>query len=177
MKQHVKALDKDGACFKYILEKFPRLSYEKVREGLFMGPQIRKLMLDQTFEATMKSVELDAWLSLKSVVYNFLGNHKHPDYVTIVENLLKNFQKLGCNMSLKVHFLHSHLDYFPRNLGEVSEEQGERFHQDIKEMEKRYQGYWNISMMADYCWSLKRDLPAVQQSRLSRKRSFLPKTT
>jgi hypothetical protein len=35
-------------------------------------------------------------------------------------------------MSLKVHFLNAHLDYFPENLGAVSEEQGERFHQDIK---------------------------------------------
>lgn len=51
--------------------------------------------------------------------------------------MLKAFQALGCLMSLKVHFLHSQLDYFPENLGDVSEEQGERFHQDIKEMEKR----------------------------------------
>jgi hypothetical protein len=40
-------------------------------------------------------------------------------------------------MSLKVHFLDSHLDYFPANLGAISEELGERFHQDIKEMERR----------------------------------------
>ncbi|GFT58353.1 putative DD41D transposase [Trichonephila clavipes] len=60
-------------------------------------------------------------------------------------------------MSVNVHFLHSHLDYFPENLGVVSEEQGERFHQDIKEMERRYQGRWNVNMMADYCWMLKRE--------------------
>ncbi|UYV63953.1 hypothetical protein LAZ67_2006122 [Cordylochernes scorpioides] len=47
---------------------------------------------------------------------------------------------LGCNMSLKIHFLHSHLDFFPDNLGAVSDEHGERFHQDISGMEKRYQG-------------------------------------
>ena len=35
-------------------------------------------------------------------------------------------------MSVKVHFFHSHLDYFPENLGAMSEEQGERFHKDIK---------------------------------------------
>ncbi|GFU46855.1 hypothetical protein TNCV_640091 [Trichonephila clavipes] len=29
-------------------------------------------------------------------------------------------------MSVKVHFLHSHLDYFPENLGAVSEEQGDK---------------------------------------------------
>ena len=27
-------------------------------------------------------------------------------------------------MSLKMHFLHSHLDFFPPNLGAVSDEQG-----------------------------------------------------
>jgi hypothetical protein len=42
-------------------------------------------------------------------------------------------------MSLKLHFLFLHLDQFPENLGAVSEEQGERFHQDIKEMERWYQ--------------------------------------
>lgn len=35
-------------------------------------------------------------------------------------------------MSLNQHFLHSHFDYFPENLGTVSEKQGEIFHQDIK---------------------------------------------
>ena len=34
--------------------------------------------------------------------------------------------------SVKVHFLHDHLGYFPENLGTFSEERGERFHQDIK---------------------------------------------
>ncbi|UYV64609.1 hypothetical protein LAZ67_3001303 [Cordylochernes scorpioides] len=43
-------------------------------------------------------------------------------------------------MSLKIHFLHSHLDFFPDNLGAVSDEHGERFHQAISSMEKRYQG-------------------------------------
>lgn len=38
----------------------------------------------------------------------------------------------GLNMSLKIHFLHSHLDFFPENLGDVSDEHGERFHQEIK---------------------------------------------
>ena len=60
-------------------------------------------------------------------------------------------------MSLKIHFLHSHLGEFPGNLGEVSDEQGERFHQDIAEMERRYQGRWDPSMLGDYCWSLLRD--------------------
>jgi len=43
-------------------------------------------------------------------------------------------------MSLKIHLLDSHLDFFPDSLGAVSDEHGERFHQDISALEKRYQG-------------------------------------
>jgi hypothetical protein len=70
-------------------------------------------------------------------------------------------------MSLKVHFLDSHLDFFPENLGAVSDEHGERFHQDISIMEDWYQGKWSLSMLADYCWTLKRDVPQVTYSRKS----------
>lgn len=38
-------------------------------------------------------------------------------------------------MNVKMDFLHSHLDYF---LGILSEEHGERFRQDIKEVERGY---------------------------------------
>ena len=42
-------------------------------------------------------------------------------------------------MSLKIHFLHSYLNFFPPNLGAVSDEHGKRFHQDITKMESTYQ--------------------------------------
>jgi hypothetical protein len=77
-------------------------------------------------------------------------------------------------MSVKMHFLSSHLDYFPDNCGDTSEEQGERFHQDIRVMEERYQGRWDVNMLADYCWCLKRDVPAAEHKRKSLKKPFLP---
>jgi hypothetical protein len=77
------------------------------------------------------------------------------------------YKAMGCNMSLKVHFLDSHLDFFPENLGAISDEHGERFCKDISNMEKWYQGKWSLSMMADYCWTLKRDVPQVTYSRKS----------
>ena len=97
---------------------------------------MRQLMKDKEFIETM-SQEKNGWIAFSQVVNNFLGNTKFPEYKEIVKNLLDNFHKLGCNMSVKVHFLNSHLEYFPENLGALSEEQGERFHQDIKIMEKR----------------------------------------
>lgn len=38
----------------------------------------------------------------------------------MVERLLSSFKLLGCNMSIKIHFLFSHLDQFPSNLGDYS---------------------------------------------------------
>lgn len=72
----------------------------------------------------------------------------------------------------KIHFLHSHLDRFPDNLGDYSEEQGERFHQDIRIMEERYQGRRDSHMMADYCWTLKRDCPDKVNKRKSQRKRF-----
>ena len=82
---------------------------------------------------------MGAWESLKEVIRNFLGNHKRSNYEAIIKNMLRNFQILDFLMSLKLHFLYSHLSHFPDTLGAVSEEQNERFHQDKKKMERRYQ--------------------------------------
>lgn len=51
--------------------------------------------------------------------------------------MLKVFQALGCvTVGLNDHFFYSHLDYYSENLGDSIEEQGQRFRQDIKEMER-----------------------------------------
>jgi hypothetical protein len=57
--------------------------------------------------------------------------------------------------------------------GDLNEEQGELFHQEIKTMEERYQGKWDTYIMADYCWGLMRDYPGKIYSRKSPKRSFI----
>ncbi|CAH0558226.1 unnamed protein product [Brassicogethes aeneus] len=38
----------------------------------------------------------------------------------------------------------------PHNLGDVSDEHGERFHQQMKAVERRYHGFWDATMMAGY---------------------------
>ena len=74
MKQFVKALDKHGICFNYIVKKFPSLSMEKLQAGNFHGPQIRKLIQDQAFTSHMTALESAAWCSYVSVVREFLDN-------------------------------------------------------------------------------------------------------
>lgn len=72
-----------------------------------------------------------------------------------VEKLLSHFQQPGCNMSIKVHSVHSNFDRFPNNLGGLSYEQGEGFHHDTSTMEERYQGVWDAHVIADHCWNNK----------------------
>ena len=69
-----------------------------------------------------------------------LGNKRSDDCVSLVQNMLDNYCDIGTNMSIKVHFLDSHLDRFPENFGEISVEQDKRFHQDIKIMEEQCHG-------------------------------------
>ncbi|UYV70966.1 hypothetical protein LAZ67_8001268 [Cordylochernes scorpioides] len=125
------------------MTKFPKISCSKITEGIFIGPRIRKLINDEEFIATLKEDEKNAWLALIDIVKHFSGNNKSPSYVRIVENLISKFHKLECITNLKFNFMDSHLNFSPDNLGAESEEQGERFHQDIKIIEHRYNGLWN----------------------------------
>jgi len=167
MKNFVKGVDKTGLGFQYVRNEFPNVSGAKIKEGIFIGPQIRKLMQDKQFDEDPNEIERNAWLSFKRIRKDFLGNHKAGNYQDAVQDLLTSYKAMECNISLKIHFLESHLHFFPENLGEVSDEHGERFHQDIMAMEKRYQDKWTSSMLADYCWTLKRDVPDAKYRRKS----------
>jgi hypothetical protein len=74
------------------------------------------MMDDDSFTDTITEIEEDAWNALKEVV----------------RNMVDKFKLFICNMSLKLNFLASHLDYFPLNLGAVSEVQAD---QDLKDLE------------------------------------------
>jgi len=60
--------------------------------------------------------------------------------------------------------------FFPENCGAVNDEHGERFHQEISSMEKRYQGKWNCAILADYCWTLARDVPTMGCKRQAKRK-------
>ena len=77
-------------------------------------------------------------------------------------------------MSIKLHFLHSHLDKVLENLRHVGDEQGERFPLDIKTVKKCHQDGWDRYIMADYCWNLQKDYIAVCHRRKSSQRKCLP---
>jgi len=116
MKNFVKAMNQEQTAFTYLREKFPRLSEAKLKEGIFIGPQIRDLIKDEYFDKLLQGDEKAAWDSFKFIVKVFVGNRRAQSYEELVNNLLQSYHKLGCNMSLKIHFLHSHLEFFPRRI-------------------------------------------------------------
>ena len=111
-------------------------------------------MRDSEFKECLSSEEIEAWLSVKNMIRNFLENHKSKHYKRYVNKILMKFHGLNVNMSLKIHFLHSHSDFFPGKMGSVSNEHGERFNQNIATIERRYEGKWSTSCLDDYCCSL-----------------------
>ena len=83
MKNFVKALHKNAAAFQH-------LSTAKLKEGIFVGPQIREVLKDMDFEELLNLKELRAWEAFKSVCSGFLGNTRVPDYQACIEKLLKS---------------------------------------------------------------------------------------
>ncbi|KAL6469174.1 hypothetical protein MHYP_G00226980 [Metynnis hypsauchen] len=151
-----------------VIGDFKMLSEAKIKAGVFVGPQIRKIIECSEFPKKLNRKERAAWNSFVAVLRGFLGNHKDENYVQLVQTLIKNYAAMGFRMSLKIHILNAHLDKFKENMGAYSEEQGERFHQDIMNFERRYQGQYNENMMGDYIWGLIRESD-LQYSRRSRK--------
>ena len=62
-----------------------------VKEGIFVGPQIRCMIADQQFEELLVERERNAWISFKSIVANFLGINKSGNYQTIVKTCINSY--------------------------------------------------------------------------------------
>ena len=59
MKNFVKAMGKQNSNgFEFLCKKFPKLSLAKLKEGIFVGPQIWKVFEDPEFEKTLNTLEL-----------------------------------------------------------------------------------------------------------------------
>ena len=100
MKNFVQGMDKTGHGFEHVRNKFPNVSDAKIKEGIFVGPQIRELMQDTQFDEDLNWIERNAWLSFKRICKDFLGNHKAANYHDVVRDLLTSYKAMGCNMSL-----------------------------------------------------------------------------
>ena len=99
----------------------------------------------------MTAVEARAWVTFTNVVQGFLGDKKDDNYKEIVDELLSKSTRARVQNEHQTALLTQSLGQVSRQPGDDSEEQGERFHQDIKVMEDRCQGRWDSHMVSDYC--------------------------
>jgi len=76
MKNSVKGMVKTGRGFEYVRNKFPNVSDAKIKEDIFIGPQIRELMQVKQFDEDLNETERNAWLSFKRICKDFVGNQK-----------------------------------------------------------------------------------------------------
>ena len=88
-------------------------------------------MKNHHFIGTLSDLQKNVLSAYKDIVEKFLGNPRAKNYTRIVHKLLGSYKTFGCNMDIKLHFPYSHLSTFPETLVKVSDEQGERFHQNF----------------------------------------------
>ena len=112
-KKFVKSLDPEGRPIKLLRDIFPGLTEAKIREGVFVGPDTRKLMKNRVFRDTLNTTERRAFDSMINTVDNFLGKNRSPNYKVIIADLLDSFDAQGVKMSLKIHFFNESFGFLP----------------------------------------------------------------
>lgn len=156
--QFMKNAAKNEEVFKIVKSKiFPGLSEAKISAGVYDGPDIRKLFKSAELLSVLSSEEKTAFECLKQVCANFLGNNRAHNYEEIIKNMATSYQKLGINITIKLHSLICHLDQFKDNCGKFSDEQGERVHQTLKQLENDYKGKNMANGLGLYCFRLIRE--------------------
>ena len=111
LKNLVKAVVKNRSNgFESLFQKFPKLSQAMLKEEILVVPQISVVLKDQAeCEKALNTLEQQAW-NLNRFAQNFLlKNFKSHLYLKGVAELLAAYKEMGCRMSLKMHFLNSHL--------------------------------------------------------------------
>ena len=93
MKNFLKAMVREGSRFAF-LQKFPQISMEKLKAGIFNVPQIREHMNDPMLDRALREAKLLTWQSLKLVVTIFLENPHSEEYKKESEELQKSFCQL-----------------------------------------------------------------------------------
>ena len=95
--------------------KFTGLSSAKLKkiiENIFVGSEIGRNFDEKHSPQAMNEKEEADGSSFKDVIEESLGNMKEPVFNSIVKRIFYAFEDLDCYMSLKILFLHSHVNYF-----------------------------------------------------------------
>ena len=151
------------------VENSPRLTFEKVKAGVFIGPEIRQLFKDQQFEAALSDKEKAAWQSFEKLSNGFLGKFQSCKFRRTYTRSDGFVWTAAVQYVAENALLKFTPGFFPLNCGEVSDEHGEGFHQDTSVMEHSYKGNWSAAMLGDYCWMMKRGAPETKYHRQAKR--------
>jgi hypothetical protein len=151
-----KIYQQNTEVIKVLKTMFPNLSDAKLKAGVYDGPQIREMFKKEVLlKQKMSRDEIHAFTCLQNVCEKFLGNQRARNYRQLVKDMITSYAKLNINITIKMHSLICHLDLFKDNCGAYSDEQGERFHQDLKRNEEDY--FNMVNGLARYCWKIIRE--------------------
>ena len=113
-------------------------------------------MSDKLFEENLYPLETESWKQFCLVV----KKHYPGFFIKLEKYCGKNVTENSFSPFLP--------RFFPPNMGEISDEHDECFHQKIKQMENRYQGRISKNMLADYCWFLHRESDTIYMRQAKR---------
>jgi len=74
-------MNKYGKGFEYLREKLSKLSDSELKEGIFIGPQIREFSNDDLLGHLLTETDKSVWLTLQAVCLNFFGNVKAERFI------------------------------------------------------------------------------------------------
>ena len=71
------------------------------------------MLKSENLERKIRQVERQARCVLRGVIEGALENHIDTNYKKINKiKIIESYKNMGCRMTLKLNFLHSHLDFF-----------------------------------------------------------------
>lgn len=108
--------------------------------------------MSHDFEDILETEENQCWFSIKEVINGLLGKKRTSDGSFFLNRMMNSFDFLKVHMSLKIHYMHCHVDDFLDQMTTESDEHGERFHQIAAVMEVRYKGKNLDALLGDLCW-------------------------
>lgn len=77
-------------------------------------------------------------------------NFTAENYKSLGKELTNAYKFMWCKMSLKIHILDSHLNFFQTNLGAISEEHGEHWEAMLEQVEMQYVGWLLLDISKGY---------------------------
>ena len=81
----------------YLKNMSPKISNAKIKEGVFVGPQIREIIQNVKSEDQLSELEKATWKSFKNITTNF-WEIMTQNYCYVVAGLVKFYRAMECIM-------------------------------------------------------------------------------